>query len=244
VSNQTARGARTRATASLPPWARPRALAFAATLAGALLGGCAAEGETAEAEGAVRDPSEAARLFDGIPQRGVALGDPAAPITLVEISDLRCSHCRDFAQITLPVIVDRYVRSGRLRVVFGDLPILGPASMQAARLAAAAGLQNHLFELTEAFFAEEPAPVTDDALRRVASDVPDLDVPAAMAARGSAAVDDVLAQARGLAERFSITGTPSFLLGRTDGQLTQLDEVWPTRPETLASAIDQALGGR
>ncbi len=188
------------------------------------------------------DPAVAVQLFAGIPQRGTALGDPAAPVTLVEVSDLRCSHCRDFAQITLPVLVQQYVRVGRLRIVFGDLPILGPDSVKAARMAAATGLQGHLFEFTEAFFAVEPR-VSDETLRSVASGVPGLDVASAMAARNSSSVDGVLADAQSLAQKFSITGTPSFLLGKTGGALTQVDGVHPTEPDTLTPAIERALGG-
>jgi protein-disulfide isomerase len=239
VSNQTAGGPRTGARAALLSWARRLAVALTAALAAA----CAGQGDPPEAGAAALDPAEGVHLFAGIPQHGDVLGEAAAPVTLVELSDLRCSHCRDFAAITLPVLVDRYVRTGRLRIVFGDLPILGPDSVQAARMAAAAGLQDHLFELTEAFFSDEPMRVDDTSERRIALEVPGLDVDAAMAARSSAAVDDVLEQARGLAARFSIWGTPSFLLGRARGNLVQLDDVWPAKPETLTPSIDRVLEG-
>ena len=190
------------------------------------------------------DAAEAVQLFSGIPQQDGALGNPAAPLTLTELSNLRCSHCRDFATMTLPVLVDRYVQSGRLRIVFDNLPILGPNSVAAARMAAAAGLQDHLFEFTEVFFARAGGPVDDALLRRVASAVPGLDVDAAMRARDSAAVDEVLVDARRTAAEFSISGTPSFLLGRTGEPPIQLHGVRPTVPATLTGPIDRALAER
>jgi protein-disulfide isomerase len=225
-----------RARSHLLSRARPIAVALAACLAVS----CAAA-EPEEATASVESAADAVRLFAGIPQHGDVLGDPGAPVTLLELTDLRCSHCRDFAEITLPVVVDRYVRTGQLRVVLGDLPILGPASVQAARMAAAAGLQDHLFEFTEVFFSRASGPVSDELLRWVAGAVPGLDVQAAMAASSSDAVTEALARVRALADRYSIRGTPSFLLGRTHGELVQVQGVWPGRPETLTEAIDAQL---
>ena len=242
MSNHHVGGARARARTLLLSWARPLALALAGLLAGSLAA-CTGDA-TGEATASVSDAGDAVQLFAGIPQHGDALGDPAAPLTLTELSDLRCSHCRDFATISLPVLVDRYVRSGRLRIVFGNLPILGPDSVEAARMAVAAGLQNHLFEFTEVFFARAGGPVDDALLRRVASSVPGLDVDAAMNARDSDTVNQALVDVRRTAAEFAISGTPSFLLGRTGEAPTQLRMVRPTNPATLIGPIETALAGR
>jgi predicted DsbA family dithiol-disulfide isomerase len=72
--------------------------------------------------------------------------------------------------------------------------------------------------------------------------VPGLDVDAAMAARGSAAVTDALVDARRTAQEFSVSGVPAFLLGKTGEPLTQVQGVRPGVPATLTGPIDQALG--
>src|SRR5690349_18572434 len=53
-------------------------------------------------------------LLDGIPQRGISLGSPSAPVTLIEFGDLQCPACAQFATETLPAVITRYVRSGRV----------------------------------------------------------------------------------------------------------------------------------
>lgn len=223
--------------------ARARELTLLLFFSGALLTACA--------QGAVEEPTvvessaaNAVQLFAGIPQRGNVLGNYDAPVTLVELSNLRCPHCRDFAQITLPVIVNRYVRSGRVRVVFGNLPILGDASVQAARMAVAVGLQDHLFEFTEVFFHDASGPVNDNLLRRIAGEVPGVDVARALADRDGSDVTDALAEVRTFADRFSVDGTPTILLGKAGGTLRVLDGARAPHPETVTGPVDALLAPR
>lgn len=65
-----------------------------------------------------------------LPQ-GRSLGKNSAPITIYEFSSLGCSHCADFHLKTLPGINDKYIKTGKVRVVFVDFPI-DAKSMQAA----------------------------------------------------------------------------------------------------------------
>ena len=85
-------------------------------------------------------------MLDGIPQDGIALGEPDAPVTLVEYADLQCPFCAEWALQTFPELVADYVRDGRLRIEFRGLTFIGPESEDALRAALAAGEQGQALE--------------------------------------------------------------------------------------------------
>ncbi|CAN5627850.1 hypothetical protein BH10CHL1_BH10CHL1_02530 [soil metagenome] len=77
---------------------------------------------------------------EGFPYRG----NPDAPIVMYEYSDYQCPFCSRYFTTTEPVIDESYVRSGKLRVVFRDFPIVqlhpnAPAAANAANCVAAQG---------------------------------------------------------------------------------------------------------
>lgn len=51
------------------------------------------------------------------------LGDANAPITLIEFSDYECPFCKRHFEDTLPQIIEEYVNSGAVKIVFRDLPL-------------------------------------------------------------------------------------------------------------------------
>jgi protein-disulfide isomerase len=162
-------------------------------------------------------------LFAGVPQRGIALGNPRAPVTLVEFGDLQCPSCAIFAQDALPAIVARYVRPGRVLLVFRALDFIGQDSQRAARLAEAVGEQNHLWQFVDLMYRnqglENSSYVTDPYLRALAEAIPGVDVARAFAARASASVQSQLDEAHALAQRLHLRSTPSFLLAPSGSPL-------------------------
>jgi hypothetical protein len=63
----------------------------------------------------------------------MALGRPDAPVTLVEIADYQCPFCAAFARDALPEIVQKYVRTGKVRIEFRALAFIGPDFGRGAR---------------------------------------------------------------------------------------------------------------
>ena len=114
--------------------------------------------------------------FDGIPQDGIALGSPKAPAVLTEFADLQCPFCAAYARDVLPTVVDRYVRSGRLRLELHVLTFLGEDSVRAGAMAAAAAQQDKLWPFADAFYrsqgAENSGYATDDFLRGIGEATP------------------------------------------------------------------------
>ncbi len=117
-------------------------------------------------------------LLTGIPTQGTALGNPTAPLTLEEFADLQCPYCREFEVSVLPDLIQRYVRAGKLRVVFSDISILGPDSSKAASYAAAAGLPSKLWPYIELWYQnqkqENTGYVTPSYLLHIATGIPGL----------------------------------------------------------------------
>ena len=157
-------------------------------------------------------------LLNGIPQKGLTLGNANAPVRVLEFADLQCPFCRDYSLGVMPGLVQKYVRTGKVRMEFHALAFIGPDSVRAARVAEAAGRQNKLWDVADLAYhnqgAENSGWATDGKLRSIAAAVPGLDVNQVFAARNSAAVTAQLTAASDLATRSGVNETPTFLVGR------------------------------
>lgn len=190
---------------------------------------------------ALRGGAETEALLRGIPQEGIALGSPDAPVTLVEYADLQCPYCAQWAREAFPAIVDEYVRPGRVRIVFRGLAFIGPESEAALRTALAAGAQGRLWNLVHLLYrnqgAENGGWVTDDFLHRLGHQVRGLNPERAFAERRTPSVDRELAAAARAAEASGIAGTPSFEAGPTGGALV------PVGRDEIRARLDALLAG-
>lgn len=187
---------------------------------------------------------ETAALFAGIPQRGIQLGNPRAPVTLVEFADLQCPFCREYTEQSLSALVTSYVRPGKVKMIFRTVSILGTDSERAAQMAGAAALQNRLWPFIDIFYAnqgeEKTGYVTDDFLRKIGSGVRGLDVARAMNDRGLPSVQRMMDDAQTQWQTAGFQGTPSFLLGPTGGRLDALN-ITSLGPTQFQRAIERAL---
>lgn len=192
------------------------AVGIAAVLIGVLGGGSTADLRPGKP---VPGAAQTRALLAGIPQRGNELGNPRARLTLVEFGDLQCPACAQFSEGALPAIVRRYVRTGKLLLVFRALDFLGPDSLRAARMAAALGAQGSMFEFLVLMYRnqglENSGYATDTYLRALAGAIPRADVQRALAERGSPVVFAQLHGDQLLAMRYRLRSTPSFLLYRS-----------------------------
>jgi protein-disulfide isomerase len=62
------------------------------------------------------------------------LGDPKAPVTIVEYASMTCSHCAAFHNDVLPELKTKYIDTGKVRLIYRDFP-LDRVAAQAAQLA-------------------------------------------------------------------------------------------------------------
>lgn len=85
----------------------------------------------------------------------MAIGDPDAPVVMVEYADFRCPFCGVFARDIKPKLM-HYVKDGELRIEYHDLPVFGQQSLRAAVAGRAAAKQDHFWDFFEAVFAAAP----------------------------------------------------------------------------------------
>jgi protein-disulfide isomerase len=84
---------------------------------------------------------------------GYALGRADAPVVVEIWEDFQCPFCQRFAFTVKPLIVERYVVPGSVRLVFRDLPFLGDESHWAAVAASLAADQGRFWAYHDHLFA-------------------------------------------------------------------------------------------
>ena len=94
-----------------------------------------------------------ARPVPAIAADEAALGDPAAPVTMIEYASLTCPHCAAFHKELLPGIKERWIDTGKVRYVFRDFPLDGVA-LRAAVIAHCAGPERY-YAFLDAMFANQ-----------------------------------------------------------------------------------------
>jgi protein-disulfide isomerase len=183
-------------------------------------------------------------LFSGIDQSDLTLGSPEAKVTLYEFADLQCPFCKQYTKTAFPQIVEKYVKTGKIKMVWRNLTFIGPDSVTAARAASAAGQQDKLWDFQDLFYAnqgtENTGYVTDKFIEDIAKQIPGLDVNKLKADMSAPTVEQQLGEAQTQAQEFGINSTPSFLLQVGNGKPTKLD-VQNFKIEEFSRAIDKAL---
>jgi protein-disulfide isomerase len=91
----------------------------------------------------------------GLTSEDVILGDPNAPITLIEYGDFQCPFCGRFFSQTENLIKEQYVRTGKVKFVYRHFAFLGPESIEAAKAAECAKDQGKFWEFHDALFNAE-----------------------------------------------------------------------------------------
>lgn len=188
------------------------------------------------------DSEEINALLAGIPQSANTLGEPVAPVTLEYFGDLQCPFCRDFSLDSLPSIIQRWVRGGKLRIEYRALQTATrePEVFVAQHVAAlAAGKQDKAWHFVETFYAEQGEEgsgyVTEAYLEGIARQIPHLDLPRWATERKDPELAREIASDAEAAENAGLTGTPSFLLGASGGAMRTLS---PTGPSSFDAAIE------
>lgn len=159
--------------------------------------------------------------FEGLTQEtmrtngglGFAVGNPDAPVTLVEYSDFSCPHCYDLNGI-IHQLIDTYGRDGDLRIVFKPIGFVNPDySRPAAQAAICAGQQGRFWQMHDQIWMlyeqSSPRAYTNSLLTARAAEIGlDTDEFASCFNAAGAEVDAILAEAN----RLGINSTPTIFI--------------------------------
>jgi protein-disulfide isomerase len=197
-----------------------------------------------KASGAIPGQKESSEMLAGIPQKGIYLGNPNAPVRLVEFADLQCPICREYSLQSLPVLIQDYVRTGKVRMEFRNLSFLGPDSVKAGRAAASAAQQNKLWNFAHILYfnqgEENSGYVTPQFIDRI-NKAAGVDSAEADAFAKSAASQEPLGAANTMANQYGVNATPTILVGKRGGTLKAVNAD-ATDVAAYKSAIDAVLG--
>jgi len=172
--------------------------------------------QTLQALQAKRQAEERERIRKVIATRqSDLLNDPNSPVsgnlegdvTVVEFFDYRCGYCKRVAETVTQLQQD----DPHVRVVYKDFPILGEASVFAARAALASKAQGKHVVFHEALLASEEE-LTQETVFLIAKTI-GLDIERLQADMQSPTLQQIIDHNRKLARELGINGTPGFIIG-------------------------------
>jgi protein-disulfide isomerase len=162
------------------------------------------------------------------------LGKADAPITIIEYASLTCPHCAHFDVDVLPKLKEKWINTGKAKLVLRDFPLDEPA-LRAAMVARCAPAER-FYPLVDTFFAQQEQWVTSrdyrTALEKLAK-LGGMSEKEFKACISDKKLEDQVAQSRLTAsQQLGVDATPTFFINgkKFDGAPT-------------VEAFDQALSG-
>jgi len=157
----------------------------------------------------------APRLAHAVDLGEPAIGDAAAPVTIIEFASLTCPHCASFHVNTLPELEKRYIDTGKVRLVLRDFP-LDQTALKASVIAHCAGPDRYP-QFVQVFFAQQASWARsnnpEQALRQLAQ-LGGLGADKIDACLADKSLEDAILQARlDGQQKYNIESTPSFIIG-------------------------------
>ncbi len=167
-----------------------------------------------------------------------AIGDPDAPVTMIEYSSLTCPHCASFHNDVLPELQKRYIDTGKVRMIFRDFPLNEPA-VQAAVVAHCAGPERYVGFIdvmfrTQASWSQATDPMNELLQLAKLGGLSEEQVDICM--NDADLVDGILKGRLDAHHDHKVQSTPTFVIN---------DEVYPGNRsiEDFARIIEPLLGG-
>lgn len=166
---------------------------------------------------------DAMALYKGIPQKGLVLGKPSAPVEMEMFIDVQCPICQRYEVDSLPTIVNKYIRNGKVQLHVLPWAFLGPQSFSGRLGVIAASFQNKSLEYAKVLYdnqgQEESGWLDSTMMARIAASVTGLDLQKWWKDVNGSAAKSIAGDVDTLAKTANVQGTPTVLIGRSGGKL-------------------------
>jgi protein-disulfide isomerase len=188
--------------------------------------------------------SDVNTLFKGIPQTGFTLGDPTAPVTMVEYVDLQCPFCQQFETQVMPDIIKNYVRTKKLKVEVRVLDFIGPDSSRGRKALIAAASENRAFNFAELLYynqgTENTGWLNDAMVGQAVSSIPGIRVHQVLTLQSASSVSKQASTFDKQQADDKVSGTPTLFVGKSGTKGKQVPLQSPTDEQALVTAINNA----
>lgn len=157
---------------------------------------------------------DAAKVAESGKLKDMVYGQEDAPVTIVEYASLTCSHCADFTLNTFPTIKEKYIDTGKVRLIFREFPF-DPRATAAFMLARCAPEERY-FPMIDVFFKQQQqwatAPDGKEALLQIAKLAGFTQESFEACLTNQQLLDDVRATMERGSEEFGVNATPTFFI--------------------------------
>jgi protein-disulfide isomerase len=161
--------------------------------------------------------------FKGVPQSGNVLGDPDAPVNIIEYGDTSCPACKLASETTVPEAIDRLVRSGEVKMTFRPIAFISPSSERGAFGAEAAAMQDAMWPFVTLLYRNQGPENQDwlsDELMQEAVKELGLDVDLWKSDYSGQASEEKFLATRAQADQDQVNVTPTFIVRGPRGEKT------------------------
>ncbi len=192
---------------------------------------------------APQTPPPSQGVAPGPDQKANSMGDPNAPVKIIEYGDFQCPFCRRFWQETEPQIITTYVATGKVYFEYRSVgAFIGPESAAAAEAAYCAGDQGKFWEYHDTLFSnwtgENAGDFAPEELRRYAATV-GLEAAQFDACLSSGKYEHQVSQDVEDAKADGIHATPSFLI---NGKLVEGAQPYDVFQKAIEDALKDGSG--
>lgn len=154
----------------------------------------------------------------------MSLGNPRAPVTVVEYASVGCPHCATWANNVFPEFRSKYIDTGKVRFEFHELLFGNPTLAAAGFLTARCAAPGKYFQVVDDVFAqqEEISRNGIEALEKIGEHAGLTHEQFNACLQDKAALDALSERTSNDAKAHGVTGTPTFFVGgeKLDGEQT------------------------